>query len=290
MCHEDQVSALHLYARFFYIYSSLLPCLTSSIFSLFDFTHKTPGCVLPKSKPSSVILLQCLLLRSLMRPQHSKKGWLMAWREPCHGPYDKAHTHALGSQARGNHLQHWSSLFFCSSKNVSFVSWVAQNSRGSCQPLQQSLTAIVTTRKNIFWFSISQIHLKYFHHFTSHSFTIQPFQVRRTETQICDLHISCSLDVCIWSHLRDLNSILLTPNSPPETTGNWKKLTFKLYVLPIGARCHPLLSCCGQTLHHKRNCARGPCDEEQPGWQTYAQLTLRRCRVPVEAGPGREVP
>lgn len=56
----------------------------------------------------------------------------------------------------------------------------------------------------IFLFSSSQIHLKYFGSFILYSFIIQPFQVRKTETQICNLHTSYSLDVCVGPHLRDL--------------------------------------------------------------------------------------
>lgn len=108
-----------------------------------------------------------------------------------------------------------------------------------------------------------------------YSFTIQPFQVRKTETQICDLHNSYSLQVCIWSYLRDLepdtpNSQLSTRNSCEPEEADFHTLLFCLLVHP----CYTFFSRPGQTPHRKCKHALGPDNEKQPGWQTYTQFIL----------------
>lgn len=74
-----------------------------------------------------------------------------------------------------------------------------QRTQGEAATLfQQPLTASIITRgEKIFPLLSSQIHLKDFGSFILYSFTIQPFQVRKTETQIGNLHTSYSLDVCV---------------------------------------------------------------------------------------------
>lgn len=127
--------------------------------------------------------------------------------EPCHHPHHKAWARALWANSRviTFSVEVLSSL---PAKVSHLFLELPRTQGGASTLLQQPLTASIITRwwwwGGIFPFSSSQIHLKYFGSFILYPFTIQPFQVRKTETQICNLHTSYSLDVCVWPHLRDL--------------------------------------------------------------------------------------
>lgn len=146
----------------------------SSIFSLFNFTHKTQGYVLPKSNSSynhGSSVCSSILESSLNTIR--KAGWLCDWSLAIVPITKPMHMHSETN-----------SRVIIFSVKVSFSSW--QKYLICFLELMPPSSAIPycyyykQEKKNLL-ISISQIHPKYFRHFVLYSFLIQPFQLKKTE-------------------------------------------------------------------------------------------------------------
>lgn len=142
--------------------------------------------------------------------------------------------------------------------------------------------------------SISQIYIKYFGVFVLQSTTNQPFQLRKTEKEICDSLASYSQ--YSWKSSFDpilemRTQILLTPSSPPETAVSQKNSLLSQPTFCLLVHSHyTFLSCHGQTQHHKYDHELGTYHEKQPCWQIYLWFILQRYRILMLTGPGKGVP
>lgn len=262
-----------------------MPCQYLNMFSLLNFTHKTKGFVLPKSKSSYSHSSSEAALLPLMKAQHNRKGWLRGGLEPL--PLSLLHM-----------LSEANSGVFRFSVEVFSSSLLAKMSQLFLElPRTQGVVATHFSNPLLLWLwpgkkksfdSLSQI-----------------AEIVRTFCAIFLYHSDLSgkkdYKSYLWfTHLllfkNSLASILrclhvipsqpsyfLLPTLNHKQLGTRQQCIFTLFFCLGVHPCYALLSYHGP----KCNPALGPCSEQQSCQQTYIQRILQRYRIP---GPEGDIP